>query len=434
MALQLSISGSGFTCHEVYFRNGNFQGRIRSAATHIAYPTKCLQSAWVISAPHELQYWPQLVTSLSSSETSYDWHAWPAPSVLANGARGRSKQLSLIWRLQQLVATVQSAGERIHKHSTVDLPAPDAWLETVHPLLLQHHRVITSPQRRPNRNSLAQFTPQNLRSHLATLCNNHILLRPITRSRPDIFNLLNHIQTLNNLPKNHMFPIQMRCRHSRDKELTTIRIRPRILPTKKKSVSQSVNQHSFIFHPFPFPSPTLPSHFKKEKKKQKTYRHTQNPLPIMLQLKILIGKIRRAVNTRTARAIAVQKVSALEHEVFDHAVELRALVAQRLSQVVFGLARAELAEVFRGSGRGVGEEFDFDASEGFAAEGDVEEDDGVGGGCGHGLVWLGGLVWEGWWRLCGWRLCWYGAGWDVRCCDQMCGFACESRVGETGHS
>lgn len=46
--------------------------------------------------------------------------------------------------------------------------------------------------------------------------------------------------------------------------------------------------------------------------------------------------------------------------------------------MVFRLACAELPEVLGGSGHGVGEEFHFDAAQWFAAEGHVEEDDGVG--------------------------------------------------------
>ena len=69
-------------------------------------------------------------------------------------------------------------------------------------------------------------------------------------------------------------------------------------------------------------------------------------------------------------------------------MELRALVALRAAEVVFRLAGAELAEVFGGAWDGVGEELHFDAAEGFAAEGEVEEDDGIFCGCGHfGWCW-----------------------------------------------
>jgi hypothetical protein len=66
--------------------------------------------------------------------------------------------------------------------------------------------------------------------------------------------------------------------------------------------------------------------------------------------------------------------------------------------VVFRLARAELAEVLGGAGHLIGVEQHFDAAEGLAAKGDVEEDGGVFGG-GHFLeggfrVVVGNLVVE----------------------------------------
>ena len=49
----------------------------------------------------------------------------------------------------------------------------------------------------------------------------------------------------------------------------------------------------------------------------------------------------------------------------DDAVELAPFVALRAALGAFGLAGAELAEVLGRFGRGVGEEFHFDAAEGF---------------------------------------------------------------------
>lgn len=57
--------------------------------------------------------------------------------------------------------------------------------------------------------------------------------------------------------------------------------------------------------------------------------------------------------------------------------------------MVLRLAGAELAEVLGGARDSVGVELHFDAAEGFAAEGEVEEDDGVFCGCGH-FVGVGG--------------------------------------------
>ena len=67
----------------------------------------------------------------------------------------------------------------------------------------------------------------------------------------------------------------------------------------------------------------------------------------MPELKILVRKILRPINTRTARPIPIQEVPTLNHKFLDHAVELAVLIALRPAEMVLGLAGAELAEVFR---------------------------------------------------------------------------------------
>lgn len=126
-----------------------------------------------------------------------------------------------------------------------------------------------------------------------------------------------------------------------------------------------------------------------EKGAGKTYRHGQQPTRIVPQIKILIRKRLRPIHRRASGTIAVDKVPALDHEVLNHPMEARAFVALGSAEVVLGFTGAELAEVFCGSGDGVAEELHFDAAEGLAGEGDVEEDYGVWllglGGCGgHG--------------------------------------------------
>lgn len=58
----------------------------------------------------------------------------------------------------------------------------------------------------------------------------------------------------------------------------------------------------------------------------RTYRHRQQPRLIMHQLKILIRKRLRAIDTRAARPIPIQEITPLDHKLLDHAVEFRALV------------------------------------------------------------------------------------------------------------
>ena len=67
--------------------------------------------------------------------------------------------------------------------------------------------------------------------------------------------------------------------------------------------------------------------------------------------------------------------TALEHEVRDDAVELGALVVERLAALAHALlARAERAEVLDRLGHDVAVQAHDDAARGRAADGDVEED------------------------------------------------------------
>ena len=87
----------------------------------------------------------------------------------------------------------------------------------------------------------------------------------------------------------------------------------------------------------------------------------------MFKQEILVGEGLRAVDGGAACAVAVEEVAALDHEVFDYAVEFGSFVSLWSALgVAAGLAGAELAEVFGGAGRGAGEKFDLDSSQGFA--------------------------------------------------------------------
>ena len=119
-----------------------------------------------------------------------------------------------------------------------------------------------------------------------------------------------------------------------------------------------------------------------------------------LQPGLLIRKLPRPIHRRAARPVPIDEIPSLHHEIADNAVEATVLVALRPAQVVFRLARAELAEVLGGAGHLVGVEQHFDAAEGLAAEGDVEEDGGVfgGGGGGHFGV-FSFLLFVFWWVM-----------------------------------
>ena len=65
----------------------------------------------------------------------------------------------------------------------------------------------------------------------------------------------------------------------------------------------------------------------------------------MLDIEILVRKIARTIDTRRARPISMNEITALNHEFGDHAVESTALEALRLHLRVLGLAGAELAKI-----------------------------------------------------------------------------------------
>lgn len=78
----------------------------------------------------------------------------------------------------------------------------------------------------------------------------------------------------------------------------------------------------------------------------------------MLDLEVLVVKL-TTVDGLSAHSGAVREVSSLDHELRDHAVELGALIVQRLSgRAVALLSRAQRAEVLHGLGHSLSEETD----------------------------------------------------------------------------
>eukprot|EP00406_Dinophysis_acuminata_P010839 CAMPEP_0179225662 /NCGR_PEP_ID=MMETSP0797-20121207/8421_1 /TAXON_ID=47934 /ORGANISM="Dinophysis acuminata, Strain DAEP01" /LENGTH=238 /DNA_ID=CAMNT_0020932681 /DNA_START=27 /DNA_END=743 /DNA_ORIENTATION=- len=96
-------------------------------------------------------------------------------------------------------------------------------------------------------------------------------------------------------------------------------------------------------------------------------RHGEEPGPLVLQLEVLVLEL-LAVDGLAASAVAVGEVPALEHEVLDDAVELRALVAEPL------LAGAERPEVLRRLGDLLAVQAHDDAALLHPADRDVEVD------------------------------------------------------------
>ena len=93
-----------------------------------------------------------------------------------------------------------------------------------------------------------------------------------------------------------------------------------------------------------------------------TYSHRQQASSIMSQLEVLIRETLRAIDSRGSRPIAVQEVSALNHEFFDDSMEFAALVALRTAEMGLRFSRAELTEVLGGARDNVCEELHFDSA------------------------------------------------------------------------
>lgn len=102
----------------------------------------------------------------------------------------------------------------------------------------------------------------------------------------------------------------------------------------------------------------------------------------MCQSKVFISKLGSAVNSTRSSSIAIDEISALNHEIFDlhmlvrcrwpgsvgtyHSMELTSLVALRLSLGVLALTGAELTEILCCSRGDIGEQFHFHPAQGLA--------------------------------------------------------------------
>lgn len=97
--------------------------------------------------------------------------------------------------------------------------------------------------------------------------------------------------------------------------------------------------------------------------------HREQVGRVVLEGEVLVGEGGVVVDRGRARAVRVQEVAALDHEVLDHAVEFAALVALRAAERRLVHARAVLAEVLGRQGHRLRVEEEFDAAEGFACGG-----------------------------------------------------------------
>lgn len=94
--------------------------------------------------------------------------------------------------------------------------------------------------------------------------------------------------------------------------------------------------------------------------------HGEESRLVVLELKVLIWKT-LAIDGLAASAVTLGEITALEHEVGDHTVERRSLVAKAV------LASSEFTEVFASLGDDVIEELENDAPSRLVVDRDIKE-------------------------------------------------------------
>ena len=99
--------------------------------------------------------------------------------------------------------------------------------------------------------------------------------------------------------------------------------------------------------------------------------HGQQAGPGVLQAEVLVGEV-GSVDAHGARAVAIDEIPALDHEVFDDAMELGVFEAGGHA-VPPEFAGTQLPEVLGGSGHHVGEQLHFHATDFRVTDGDVEK-------------------------------------------------------------
>lgn len=122
--------------------------------------------------------------------------------------------------------------------------------------------------------------PPPTHSHLSTFADPDILDWSLTRTsststtRPNVFDHSHYLHAFGDLPKDDVFPVQERGRSTRDEKLTAIGIRTRI-------------------------------------------GHGQEASRSMLVRKRLVRKRCVVVDRGRSRAVGIQKIAALDHEILD---------------------------------------------------------------------------------------------------------------------
>lgn len=143
---------------------------------------------------------------------------------------------------------------------------------------------------------------------------------------PHSFDFPHDIHALDYLAEYDMLAVQVRSRNCGDEELTAIRVGALVL-----KYGDGISLTFLI------------------RTSDTTYRRAQQARFIVLQIEILVIHELGPVDGGASSTVALDEVTALEHESRDHAVEFGVLVALRLALVVLRLTGAELAEVLGGT-------------------------------------------------------------------------------------
>lgn len=103
-------------------------------------------------------------------------------------------------------------------------------------------------------------------------------------------------------------------------------------------------------------------------------RHRQKSRFRMLMSKILVIEFAQSINTSRARAITIQEITTLTHEILDNAMEFAAFVSLRSTKMILGFAGTKLPEIFSRLGNYIGEELKLDSTEWLTSNCDIKED------------------------------------------------------------
>lgn len=90
--------------------------------------------------------------------------------------------------------------------------------------------------------------------------------------------------------------------------------------------------------------------------------------------KILVIEFAQSINTSRARAITIQEITTLTHEILDNAMEFAAFVSLRSTKMILGFAGTKLPEIFSRLGNYIGEELKLDSTEWLTSNCDIKED------------------------------------------------------------